>query len=65
MTDSLPKLLTPPEVQQVLRISERTFYRFIKIGKLRANRIHGQLRVSLPEVQRFIDSSSTSRPLEK
>jgi len=61
MIDFLPKLLTPPEVQQVLRISPATYYRWLKAKKLPARYIHGRWRFPLPDVQRLLDS----RPADK
>ena len=52
MTDSLPKLLTPPEVQRELRISRATFYRWLKAKKLSAVYIHGLWRVPRTEIDR-------------
>lgn len=50
----LPTLLTPPEVMASLRISKRTFYRWIQTRKLVARRVHGRLRVPLEELHRVM-----------
>lgn len=49
----MEKLLTLAEVAKNLRVSERTLFRYIKSGKLRAYRI-GQWRISQKDLKKFL-----------
>jgi len=49
----MEKLYTLDEVAKYLRVSERTLFRYIKKGKLRAYRI-GQWRVSEKDLNKFL-----------
>lgn len=53
----MDKLLTLHEVSKYLRISNRTLFRYIKSGKLRAYHI-GQWRVSKKELKKFLKKVS-------
>ncbi|MFH1236658.1 MAG: helix-turn-helix domain-containing protein [Parcubacteria group bacterium] len=53
----MEKLMTLPEVARFLRVSERTLFRYIKSGKLRAYRI-GQWRVSEADLKNFLTKVS-------
>lgn len=49
-----PKLLTTKEVAEMLRVSKRTIFRYIKDGKLKAKKI-GQWRIKKEDLDKFID----------
>lgn len=49
----MEKLLTIKEVAKILRVSERTIFRYIKSGKLKASKI-GHWRISEKDLESFI-----------
>jgi excisionase family DNA binding protein len=51
-----PRLLTPNEVADLLRVSTMTVYRLIKAGDLRAARIGKSFRISEDDVDRYLQS---------
>ena len=51
-----PRLLTPNEVAEHLRVSTMTVYRLIKAGDLRAARIGKSFRISEDDVDRYLQS---------
>jgi excisionase family DNA binding protein len=51
-----PRLLTPNEVAEQLRVSTMTVYRLIKAGDLRAARIGKSFRISEDDVDRYLQS---------
>ncbi len=51
--EDLDRLYTLKEVEKVLRVSRRTIYRYIKSGKLKAVKVHGQWRVPAEEFERI------------
>lgn len=51
--EELDKFYTLNEVADILRVSRRTIYRYIKMGKLKAVKVHGQWRVSSEEIKRI------------
>lgn len=53
----MEKLYTLDEVARYLRVSERTLFRYIKNGKLRAYRI-GQWRIGSRDLKKFLRSFS-------
>jgi len=53
----MEKLYTLEEVAKYLRVSERTLFRYIKSGKLRAYRI-GQWRISGKDLNKFLKTVS-------
>lgn len=54
--DNLPKLMTPKEVADFLRVDRRTIYRWIHAEKVHAhkNSISGDLRIELEEVRKLM-----------
>jgi excisionase family DNA binding protein len=55
----MDKLYTLEEIAKYLRVSERTLFRYIKRGKLRAYRI-GQWRVSQKDLKKFLKEVSNT-----
>ena len=51
-----PRLLTPTEVADQLRVSTMTVYRLIKAGDLRAARIGKSFRISEDDVDSYLQS---------
>jgi excisionase family DNA binding protein len=51
-----PRLLTPNEVAEQLRVSTMTVYRLIKAGDLRAARIGKSFRISEDDVDAYLQS---------
>jgi len=49
----MDNLYTLKEVAKYLRVSERTLFRYIKSGQLRAHRI-GQWRISKKDLNKFL-----------
>ena len=47
------KLLTIKQVAEILQVSERTVFRYIKDGKLKATKI-GQWRIKKEDLDKFI-----------
>jgi excisionase family DNA binding protein len=56
-TPPLPKLYPLDMAAEALSVSTSTVRRLITDGKLKANKIGGQLRISATELQRFIGAS--------
>ncbi len=56
-TRPLPKLYPLDPSAEALSVSISTMRRLIGDGKLKANKVGGQLRISATELQRFIDAS--------
>lgn len=55
------KFLTLKEVAKKLRVSERSIYRYIKIGKIKATKV-GYWRIANNDLEKFIKSATnTSR----
>jgi excisionase family DNA binding protein len=55
-TPSRPRLLTPTEVAEQLRVSTMTVYRLIKAGDLRAARIGKSFRIAEDDVDTYLAS---------
>lgn len=55
-SSSRPKLLTPAEVAEELRVSAMTVYRLIKSGELRAARIGKSFRISADDVDAYLQA---------
>ena len=53
-SSSRPRLLTPNEVAEHLRVSTMTVYRLIKSGDLRAARIGKSFRISEDDVDAYL-----------
>jgi excisionase family DNA binding protein len=51
---SRPRLLTPAEVAEQLRVSSMTVYRLIKSGELRAARIGKSFRIREDDVDTYL-----------
>jgi excisionase family DNA binding protein len=51
-----PRLLTPNEVAEQLRVSTMTVYRLIKAGDLRAARIGKSFRIREDDVDSYLQS---------
>ena len=49
-----PRLLTPAEVAELLRVSSMTVYRLIKSGELRAARIGKSFRIREDDVDAYL-----------
>ena len=53
---SRPRLLTPNEVAEQLRVSTMTVYRLIKSGELPAARISKSFRIREADVDAYLES---------
>ncbi len=51
-----PRLLTPSEVAELLRVSTMTVYRLIKSGELPAAKISSSYRLREEDVDAFLES---------
>jgi excisionase family DNA binding protein len=49
-----PRLLTPDEVAEILRVSKTTIYRIVERRVLRFYRISGSLRFALADVEEYL-----------
>jgi excisionase family DNA binding protein len=54
------KLYTIEEVSKILKITERTIYNYIKIGRLKAIKIGKYWRVKHVDFQNFIDNGTSN-----
>jgi len=55
--------LTVKEVAKLLRLSERTVYNLIRLGKLPAARVGGVYRLDQKEVESWAKTSGKKKPL--
>jgi excisionase family DNA binding protein len=55
-----PRLLTPNEVAEQLRVSTMTVYRLIKSGELPAARISSSYRLRAEDVDAYLESRFSS-----
>jgi len=51
--EDLDRLYTLKEVEEFLKVSRRTVYRYIKSGKLKAVKVNGRWRVPREELERI------------
>lgn len=58
-----PRVLTVPEVADVLRVTTKTVYALIKRGELPSFRIGRAVRCRQEDVERFIDDRATEAKL--
>lgn len=56
-------LLKAPRVCEILNVSRQTLWTLRKDGKLSAVVIHGKLRFTLEEIERFIAESHENQPV--
>lgn len=54
------KLYTVEEVMEILSISRRTLYNYIKSGSLKAVKIGRQWRIRLVDLKAFIENADTN-----
>lgn len=59
MSKELPKIYTLREVEQILGVTQRTLYRWIDNGSLKAFKAGRTWRVSEEALQEFIDNGGT------
>lgn len=59
MSKELPKIYTLREVQEILGVTQRTLYRWIDNGSLKAFKAGRTWRVSEEALQEFIDNGGT------
>lgn len=52
------KIYTLKEVEDILKVSQRTLYNYIKHDKLRASKVGNQWRVRHEDLQEFIDKGT-------
>ena len=55
------KLLTPTEVQQLLRISQSTLYRLIRSGQLPSIRVGDAYRIRMSELEDYMDNNNNAK----
>lgn len=58
------KFLSVKEVAEALRVSERSIFRYIHDGKLKASKV-GYWRISEEDLRQFLEQSSNVKPLKK
>lgn len=49
------KIYTMKEVSELLKVTERTLYNYIKSGKFKAKKIGGKWMITEENLKRFID----------
>ncbi len=59
------RVYTLEEVSDILRITKRTLYSYIKSGKLHAVKVGKYWRVSEQNLQDFISTGTSQEPPEK
>ncbi len=52
------KLLTPVDVAKSLQVNERTVTRWLRIGQLRGFKISKEWRVSVKDLEAFLEASA-------
>lgn len=57
----LPELLTVREASDVLRCSERSVYRYVETGLLRAVKTPGKTLIPAASIRTFIDEYANAR----
>ena len=60
MNDDNGKLYTLDEVAEIVRLTKRTLYNYIKAGKLRASRMGKGWRVTPEALQELIDKGTAT-----
>lgn len=55
------QLLTVPQVEKALQVSDETVYRYIRAGKLKAIRVGGLWRISEEALREFLAKGEQSR----
>jgi len=65
MSKDTPQMFTLAEVEEVLQVSRRSLYTYIKEGKLDAIRIGRTWRVTLEELQRLSREGITDKRTHK
>lgn len=58
--DTLPDVLTVPEVAGFLRVNARTVYGLIRRGELQAFRVGRMMRCHRPDLLRFVDNQAVA-----
>lgn len=58
------KFLSVKEVAEALRVSERSVFRYIHDGKLKASKV-GYWRISEDDLRQFLEQSSNVKPSKK
>jgi len=58
------KFLSVKEVAEALRVSERSVFRYIHDGKLKASKV-GYWRISEDDLRQFLEQSSNVKPPKK
>lgn len=58
------KFLSVKEVAEALRVSERSVFRYIHDGKLKASKV-GYWRISEGDLRQFLEQSSNVKPSKK
>ncbi len=52
------KLLTPADVSNLMQVNERTVVRWLRIGQLRGFKISKEWRVSVNDLEAFLQASA-------
>ncbi len=52
------KLLTPADIAKILQVNERTVVRWLRIGQLRGFKISKEWRVSVNDLEAFLQASA-------
>ena len=55
MKEALPLMFTTTEAAQILGVTLRTMYNWIKAGKIEAVNVNGRWRITKDALQSFID----------
>ncbi len=60
----MDKLLTLKETAKILRVSERSVMRYLKVGKLKASKV-GQWRIKQSDLNKFLEKYSNVKAKSK
>lgn len=61
MLDLDIQTLTTGEAAEVLQVTVRTIYNYIDAGELKAAKIGGKYRITLQELERFINEGTSEK----
>ncbi len=57
MFEDYPEVVTPKQVQEMLRLGRDNTYNLIRCGKIPSTRINRQIRIKKADVIRFLDGN--------
>ena len=60
----MDKLLTLKETARILRVSERTIMRYLKVGKMKASKV-GKWKIKESDLEKFLGENSNDKKRKK